>query len=92
MRSQSRLWFPVLRHILVLVRMSGSNLCLPPNLFVMKWLAKSSRCSTRCQTELRLVCPTIASRGTVFILPLTVLVISVTVAVIATMVAPLFRS
>ena len=58
---------------------------------VAKWLANTASCSTRCQTKLRVGCPTIVSSVTAYILPLIISVMVVTVAMIAVMIAQFLR-
>ena len=91
MHLHLRYWIPAARCILVLVSMSGRKPCLLTHLVVAKWLANATSWSTRCQTEFRVGCPTIASSGTDFILPLTISVMEVIVAMISAMITPFLR-
>ena len=90
-RSQSRLLFQEAGLILASLNTSGSNACFPPHLVVAKWHENFVSLSTRCCTEWRVGCPTMASSGTASILPLTILVAAVTVVVIVATVSALVR-
>ena len=88
---QSRLLFSGAGCNLASLRTSKRNPFFPPHLVVAKWLANVARCSTRCPTEWRVGCLTMASSGTASILPITISAMAVTVVVIATMVALFVR-
>ena len=91
MRLHSRSWIPAVRYILVSVSTIRRKPCFPPHLVVAKWIVNAASWLRKCQTELRVGCPTIASSGTASILPLTILVMAVTVAVISAMITPFLR-
>ena len=67
------------------------NTCFPPHLVVTKCLTNDANCSTRCFTELKVDCLTMASSRTAPICPLNISVMAFIVVVIVAMVAPFVR-